>query len=370
MLYSNLTLMVHMSTLYPRKIMQGLEIRDIHKSFAGKAVLNGISFQQKPGEILAMLGPSGSGKTTLLEIIAGLLAPDSGDCLWDGKSLRGIPPHKRSFGLMFQDYVLFPHKNVRENIAFGLKMAGEKAEISHTRVRETLRLVGLEGFDDRDISTLSGGEQQRVALARSLAPEPKLVMLDEPLGALDRTIRERLVIDLRQILLDAKQTALYVTHDQEEAFRVSDRVVILGEGKAAQIGTPQEIYHHPASPYIARFLGMNNILQGKALKNEQGSVIKTSLGEWQTSKDWQGPGSILIRPDRILLNDQGPGDLTCLEGAVSSSRFSGSALQIELSMDQTRLQFSSTESAILVPEVGESLKVWFDPEQAVHFFPD
>lgn len=350
--------------------MGGLEIRDIHKSFDSQTVLNGISFQQTPGEILALLGPSGSGKTTLLEIIAGLLEPDSGDCLWDGKSLLGVPPHQRSFGLMFQEYVLFPHKNVHDNVAFGLKMAGEEPEISNVRVRETLKLVGLEGFESRDISTLSGGEQQRIALARSLAPKPKLVMLDEPLGALDRTIRERLMGDLRQILKDACQTALYVTHDQEEAFQVSDRVVILGDGKAAQIGTPQEIYYHPNSPYVAKFLGMDNFLEGEAVNNKAGSLIKTSLGEWQTSQDWRGHGSVLMRPDSIHPCQQTTDDLPCLEGTVLSSRFSGSALQIELDIDQIRIQFSSSDSGITVPDVGETLIVCFNPDQALHFYPD
>jgi ABC-type Fe3+/spermidine/putrescine transport system ATPase subunit len=364
-----LILTVYLTRLYPRIVMHGLEIRDIHKSFAHQIVLNGISFQQAPGEILALLGPSGSGKTTLLEIIAGLLEPDQGDCLWDGRSLLGIPPHQRSFGLMFQEYVLFPHKNVFNNVAFGLRMAGEKPEISSARVSETLKLVGLDGFENRDISTLSGGEQQRVALARSLAPEPKLVMLDEPLGALDRTIRKRLVGDLRQILKEARQTALYVTHDQEEAFRVSDRVVILGDGRAAQIGTPQEIYYHPTSPYVAKFLGMDNFLDGVAIKNALGSLIKTSLGEWQTSTDWEGKGSVLLRPDKIHIRNQPAEDFSCLEGVVHSSRFSGSDLQIELVIDQILIQFSSIGSETTVPDIGEKLTVCFYPDQAVHFFP-
>lgn len=350
--------------------MPGLEIRDIHKSFDNQPILKGISFQQKPGEILALLGPSGSGKTTLLEIIAGLIEPDQGDCLWDGKSLLNIPPHLRSFGLMFQEYLLFPHKNVRDNVAFGLKMASEKPEITAARVKETLELVGLGGFENRDVSTLSGGEQQRIALARSLAPKPKLVMLDEPLGALDRTIRERLVNDLRHILKKAQQTALYVTHDQEEAFRVSDRVVILGNGKVAQIGTPQEIYYHPSSPYVAKFLGMDNFLTGKALKTPEGSIVKTQLGDMQTRYDWEGEGLVLLRPDRIHLQDPKSKDLPSLEGVVLSSRFSGSALQIEIMVDQTRFLFFSTDSRSLQPDVGDSIRVYFDPDLAVHFFPN
>jgi len=350
--------------------MAGLEIRDIQKNFDGQPVLNGVTFQQNPGEILALLGPSGSGKTTLLEIIAGLIEPDGGDCFWDSQSLQGIPPHQRSFGLMFQEYVLFPHKNVHDNVAFGLKMAGESPRISETRVREILRLVGLEGFGNRDVDTLSGGEQQRVALARSLAPEPKLVMLDEPLGALDRTIRERLAGDLRTILKEACQTALYVTHDQEEAFQVSDRVVILGGGKAAQIGTPQEIYFHPSSPYVAKFLGMDNFLKGEATKNSAGALIKTSLGEWQTNKDWQGPGSVLIRPDKLHFSDQPGSEDTCLEGIVQNSRFSGSSLQIELVVNQTRIELTTTEPEIALPEIGEKRMVCFNPDQAIHFFAD
>ncbi len=276
--------------------MGGLEIRNIKRSFEEIEVLQGISFQQAKGEILALLGPSGSGKTTLLEIIAGLAKPDQGDILWDGESLLGTPPHLRNFGLMFQEYVLFPHKNIAENVAFGLKMAGTAREITLNRVIEVLKLVGLEGFEDRDPSTLSGGEQQRIALARSLAPEPRLVMLDEPLGALDRSIRERLVEELREILKSASQTALYVTHDQEEAFRIADRVVILGEGKTAQIGTPREIYHHPNSPYIARFLGMNNLLEGDAEfkpgRHNPKDKDRVLAGKRRLSRIWCDPDQI------------------------------------------------------------------------------
>lgn len=350
--------------------MGGLEIRDIQKAFEGQPVLRGISFQQAPGEILALLGPSGSGKTTLLEIIAGLVEPDSGDCLWDGKSLLGVPPHQRSFGLMFQEYVLFPHKNVRDNVAFGLKMAGEEPETRAKRVAETLELVGLAGFETRDVNTLSGGEQQRVALARSLAPRPKLVMLDEPLGALDRTIRERLVGDLRQILKKAHQTALYVTHDQEEAFRVSDRVVILGGGKVAQIGKPQEIYYQPSSAYVAKFLGMTNFLPGQAQPTDQGSLIRTQLGEWQTSHKWSGPGQILLRPDRVHLQRQYTEGLPHLEGIAISSRFSGSALQIEMEIGQIQIQFYLSDSGAPQPESGEKIGISFNPDLALHFFPD
>ncbi|MEJ2448270.1 MAG: ABC transporter ATP-binding protein [Anaerolineales bacterium] len=349
--------------------MTGLEIRKITKIYQEEPVLREISFQQNQGEILALLGPSGSGKSTLLEIIAGLVEPDSGDCLWDGESLAGVPPHLREFGLMFQEYVLFPHKNVQENIAFGLKMAGKALPETKTRVKEVLKLVGLAGFEERDVSTLSGGEQQRVALARSLAPEPRLVMLDEPLGALDRTIRERLVGDLKNILNSASQTALYVTHDQEEAFSIADRVVIIGEGTAVQIGTPQEIYYQPGSPYVARFLGMDNFLEGEARQNPSGCLLKTKLGEWQVSRTYRGKGLILLRPDQIKIQQDSTNQAASLRGTVRTSTFSGSALQIDLDVAGTLIHFSLPDPGLNVPQPDEVLSVSFKPDAALHFYP-
>ena len=348
--------------------MEGLDIQDIWKRFGEVDVLQGISFQQEKGKILALLGPSGSGKTTLLEIIAGLDEPDQGDCLWDGESLKDMPPHLRNFGLMFQEYVLFPHKSVGENVAFGLKMAGTDQEITSARVKEVLDLVGLTGLENRDPSTLSGGEQQRIALARSLAPEPRLLMLDEPLGALDRSIRERLIGDLRDILKNSSQTALYVTHDQEEAFRIADIVVILGDGKIAQIGTPREIYHHPNSPYIARFLGMNNLLEGEAIPGAEGSLLKTEIGSWEVKEQHQGFGVILIRPDQVLV---GPGDVqraNSLEGKLINSSFSGSTIHLKIEVKKELLGFSCSDCGMDLPQIGESIQISFDPDKTLSFF--
>ena len=350
--------------------MGGLEIRNIKKSFEGTEVLQGISFHQAKGEILALLGPSGSGKTTLLEIIAGLAEPDQGDILWDGESLLGTPTHRRNFGLMFQEYVLFPHKNVEANVAFGLKMAGTDRKNTEKRVKEVLQLVGLEGLEDRDPSTLSGGEQQRIALARSLAPEPRLVMLDEPLGALDRSIRERLVEELREILKSASQTALYVTHDQEEAFRIADRVVILGAGKTAQIGTPREIYHQPNSPYIARFLGLNNLVEGEALPNNKGSLLKTEIGTWQIKRSHQGKGLVLIRPDQVDIGINEKAGSTVLKGRLVSSSFSGSAIHLKIEVDNVLLAFSCTDCGVEIPQPGKLIQISFSPETALQFFQD
>jgi len=242
--------------------MPALEVRNLSKFFGPIKAVDGVSFSLDQGEIVALLGPSGSGKSTLLSLIAGLEMPDTGEILWDGESLANVPPHRRGFGLMFQDYALFPHKNVTQNVGFGLQMQGKgRAEIA-AGVRWALDLVGLSGFEQRDVNTLSGGEQQRVALARSLAPRPRLLMLDEPIGALDRNLRDRLLAELPDLLGRLNQTALYVTHDQEEAFALADRVLILQAGKVVQAGTPSEIHAHPATPYVAEFLGLSRIGTG------------------------------------------------------------------------------------------------------------
>ncbi|MEK7785721.1 MAG: ABC transporter ATP-binding protein, partial [Chloroflexota bacterium] len=198
-----------------------LEVRNLSKSFGQVQALDNVSFTVKAGDVLAVLGPSGCGKSTLLSIIAGLTPADSGDVLWDGESIQGQPTHQRNFGLMFQDYALFPHLSAGDNVGFGLK--GQEKQ----RVGELLDRVGLKGFERRDVQTLSGGEAQRVALARALAPRPRLLMLDEPLGALDRALREQLTGELRSILREFGQTAIYVTHDQQEAFGIADQVLIL-----------------------------------------------------------------------------------------------------------------------------------------------
>jgi ABC-type Fe3+/spermidine/putrescine transport system ATPase subunit len=257
-----------------------LEICHVSKSYPGLPVLHDLSLTADEGEIVCLLGPSGCGKSTLLRIVAGLETPDAGRVSFDGQDLAGVPPHRRHFGLMFQDYALFPHKDVAGNVAFGLRMARLPASEINARVAEMLALVGLSGYEQRRVTELSGGEQQRVALARSLAPGPRLLMFDEPLGALDRALREQLMNDLRAILKQVCVTALYVTHDQEEAFAIGDRVAImrarpdLGEGgRIEQIGTPQEVYRQPANAYVARFLGFLNLIDGKVVdsEGEQGS---------------------------------------------------------------------------------------------------
>jgi len=242
-----------------------LEVRNIFKTYEGKPLLKDISFTVAEGETICLLGASGSGKSTLLRIIAGLESPESGLVSFNGLELTNSPPHLRDFGLVFQDYALFPHLNVNENVAFGLKMRRMGHAEINERVANSLDLVSLSEFGNRKVTDLSGGEQQRVALARALAIRPRLLMFDEPLGALDRALREDLLNELRAILHRTKIPGIYVTHDQEEAFTIADRVLVLHDGEIVRIGTPADVWADPQSAFVAEFLGLGNILDGEVV---------------------------------------------------------------------------------------------------------
>ncbi len=232
-----------------------LGVESIGVRLGEKLILQDVTLSVGEGESVAVLGPSGSGKSTLLRAVAGLVPVESGSITWDGQDITTVPTHLRGFGLMFQGYALFPHLDVFGNVGFGLRMANLPADAMRRRISATLELVGLEGFDKRSISDLSGGEKQRVALARTLAPEPKMVMLDEPLGALDRALRDRLMVDTRRILSDGGVTALVVTHDQEEAEALSDRIALMREGSIVQSGALPDLLAHPADDWVRDFLG-------------------------------------------------------------------------------------------------------------------
>lgn len=364
--------------------MAALMVIDIHKRFADIHALQGVSFEVAPAETVAVLGPSGCGKSTLLEIIAGLETPDQGNIQWDGSSLSGTPAYRREFGLMFQDFVLFPHKNVYQNVAFGLQMHRLPDDRIEKRVFEVLSLVGLPGFEKRDVNNLSGGEAQRVALARSLAPRPRLLMLDEPLGSLDRNLRERLVVDLRDILRRSKQTALYVTHDQEEAFSLADRVVVMNAGRVEQIDTPQGIYHRPASVFVARFLGLNNLIKGTLQTDGVDFIVDTRVSHFRLPKDiikttgMYDPGmtklavgdrlplTTLIRPDAVSLNAEKE---HVLHGTVQEISFRGSTCRAVIQVNGTPLIFDFPASSTL-PNAGEDVALSFETSQALQFFPE
>ncbi len=258
-----------------------LALESVTKHYEGQPLLQGVSFIVNVGETICLLGASGSGKSTLLRMIAGLELPDAGRVLWDGADLAPIPPHARDFGLVFQDYALFPHLTVFENVAFGLRMRNMPAAEIRARVAETLTLVNLSGFDNRRVTDLSGGEQQRVALARALAPRPRLLMFDEPLGALDRSLKEELLDELRAILHRTQIPAIYVTHDQEEAFAIADRILLLHEGVIAREGSPAQVWNDPQSAWAARFLGVGNVVEGKFQVSGSRFQVKTAMGDFE-----------------------------------------------------------------------------------------
>ncbi|GJQ34320.1 MAG: hypothetical protein JETCAE01_03300 [Anaerolineaceae bacterium] len=250
-----------------------LELRNVVKSYEGKPLLNDISFTVSQGEKVCLLGASGSGKSTILRMIAGLDFPERGAILLNSLDLAQTPPHLRDFGLVFQDYGLFPHLNVFDNIAFGLRMHNVSADEIKQRVSALLEQVNLSGFDSRQVTDLSGGEQQRVALARALAPSPRLLMFDEPLGALDRSLKEDLLNEIRGILHKTKIPAIYVTHDQEEAFTIADRILVLHEGTIIRDGMPTEIWKDPQSAFVAKLLGIGNVIEGEVIAENKVETI-------------------------------------------------------------------------------------------------
>jgi len=348
-----------------------LEVTAIDKSFDHKLVLRDVSFTVEEGEIVCLLGPSGCGKTTILRIVAGLEAPSAGNVVFGGRSLRDVPVHERGFGLMFQDYALFPHKDVAANVAFGLRMQSLPRTQIAARVAEMLALVGMEGYEARRVYELSGGEQQRVALARSLAPGPRLLMLDEPLGSLDRARREELMNELRAILKRVGLTAIYVTHDQEEAFAVSDRVLIMRAGRIVQRGTPQEVYRQPASAWVARFLGLSNLVPARRATGPgtQPLQVDTPLGRMALKDGEPAPPAgqeaiLLIRPEAAhLVGDEASPAGATVQGRVLRCSFRGSHYLLEIEHESGQnLTFELLLGAGQLPRRGEEVALALRPE--------
>jgi thiamine transport system ATP-binding protein len=249
-----------------------LSIENVSLRYEQVVALSGVSLDIHDGEVVAVLGASGSGKTSILRVVAGLERADTGRVLLDGVDLTPVPPHRRGIGLVFQEHVLFRHLDVAGNVAFGLRMRGDRTEAIERRVGELLDLVGLAGYENREVTTLSGGEQQRIALARALAPEPRVLLLDEPLGSLDRPLRERLLEDLATVFDKLRVTAIYVTHDQAEAFALGDRVAVMGSGRIEQVEAPDELWARPVSESVARFLGSGNVRDGAIVRPEAVAV--------------------------------------------------------------------------------------------------
>ena len=303
-----------------------LRVDGVTVRFDGDAALGDASLDVSSGETVTVLGPSGSGKTTLLRVVAGLQVPDEGRVVLDGEDLAGIPPHRRGVGLVFQEHALFPHRNVAENVGFGLRMGGDDPQTVESRARELLELVGLAGFERRSVGTLSGGEQQRVALARALAPEPRLLLLDEPLGSLDRRLRDRLLDDLARLFDELDVTALYVTHDHTEAFTLGDRVAVMRHGRVVQVATPDELWAGPADEDTARFLGIANV-DGTEIVRPEAVAVRPAVARGDGTVETAVRVGPLVRL-RVRLDDG-----RVLEAAMASLEHPRSGDRVDVEVD-------------------------------------
>lgn len=325
-----------------------LQIENVSKRYETKQVLSAVSITVQRGEIVALLGPSGCGKTTLLRLIAGLDVPDSGDISLEGRSLLSVPVHERGIGLMFQDNALFPHLNVQDNIAFGLRMRNVPRAAREQRVAELLVLARLEGYAQRDTGTLSGGERQRVALARSLALTPHLLLLDEPLGALDASLKMGLLEDLHAILKQTAMTAIYVTHDRAEAFALANRVAVMNAGHIEQLGTPVDIYMRPRTVFIARFLGLDNVYPVTALR---GGEAHTPIGRFPVSGQ---AAALLLHSSGLSLQS---GDIW-LEGTLRTATFEGFTYRIEAEVNGQPIHLQMPTATVEGPlTAGAALRI-------------
>jgi thiamine transport system ATP-binding protein len=330
-----------------------LDVDALQVVYDGVVAVDGITLDVEKGEVVALLGPSGSGKSTVLRAVAGLQPVATGRISLDGADLTGVAPHERAMGLMFQDFALFPHLDVGGNVAFGPRMQHRPRREVAARVAEVLDLVRLGGFERRSVASLSGGEQQRVALARALAPAPRLLLLDEPLGSLDRSLRERLAVELRSLFTALGATVVVVTHDQAEAFTLADRVVVLRAGRVVQSGRPAEVWRHPADAFVADFLGFANILPVSVC----GGSAATPWGPIPSSRP-DGPAALVLRPDALAFAPTG------LAGTAGVAAFRGDHFSVRVDLDEG-WAVEVVDRGGRVPGPGERVTVALDPAAAV-----
>jgi ABC-type Fe3+/spermidine/putrescine transport system ATPase subunit len=326
-----------------------LTIRDLTFQYGTTPVLYGIHLDVRPGEIVAVLGASGSGKSTLLRVIAGLERMQSGLIAWDGQSVDHLAAHQRGFGLMFQDYALFPHFNVIENVMFGLRMKGLPRNESRQRAQEMLRRVRMEEFARRSVSDLSGGEKQRVALARSLVAQPRLLMLDEPFGALDAALRRDLIEEVRTILAGGDTAVIYVTHDQAEAFSIADRIALMHRGRFIQVTTPIDLLSRPENAYVARFLGLGNLLR---VERPSGDRAETAIGTIDLKPD---DDYLFIHPWAVQLGETG------IPASVQSISIEGLTARLTVCLsDGQPLSFSAAARSCIDLQPGQGVHLQID----------
>jgi putative spermidine/putrescine transport system ATP-binding protein len=310
----------------------------LRRSYGALNALDGLTLEIEPGEMVVLLGPSGCGKTTALRILAGLDRADEGEVRVGGEDITRVPANKRDMGMVFQAYSLFPHMTVRDNVAFGLRLRGQERGRRLARAREMLDLVGLSAFEDRYASQLSGGQQQRVALARALAVEPAVLLLDEPLSALDAKVRVQLREEIRRVQLDVGTTTLFVTHDQEEALAVADRVGVMNAGRLDQIAPPTELYARPATRFVAEFVGLSNRVRAD-VSGGRATVLGSRLGLLEGSVH-NGPGRALVRPEAVHVNDSGDAN-----AHVVSVAFLGPFSRVQCRLDDGQILVAQLPSA-------------------------
>ena len=310
----------------------GVEVRleDLRRSYAGVVALNGVSLTLAPGELVALLGPSGCGKTTAMRLVAGLEEADGGRVVIGGADVTNLPASKRDVGMVFQAYSLFPHMTALQNVAFGLQMRHVGVDERRRRASEVLEVVGLGGLADRFAHQMSGGQQQRVALARALAIRPKILLLDEPLSALDARVRARLRDEIRRVQLETGITTLFVTHDQEEALAIADRVGVMNKGRIEQLGPPTAIYSRPATPFVAEFVGLTNRLDGNVVNGEV--LVRGARLPLVNPDTADGPAIALIRPEAVSLVADGDGTSGPLTGTVIAVSFLGATSRVTVDL--------------------------------------
>jgi len=344
-----------------------LSLKNITKSFDGVTVLKDISLDIMKGEFVTLLGPSGCGKTTTLRIIAGLEQPDHGSVILEGRDVTHLAPEKRHVNTVFQSYALFPHMNVSKNIAYGPRLQGmDKSQINE-RVKEMLRLVQLEGFERRMPSELSGGQRQRIAIARAIINNPALLLLDEPLGALDLQLRRQMQTELKALQSKLGITFIYITHDQEEALNMSDRIVVMNDGQFEQIGTPEEIYERPVTRFAARFIGNTNIVEG-VVQTVDGSICKVKVGDGTiiVAHDSLSAGehiALSVRAERIDYADQSQYGFA-LPGTIKSHSYIGGVLRTIITLQTGQELFITGANPTDQYPVGCAVQIFWDPATA------
>lgn len=326
-----------------------IELKKIYKTYGNSIILDDINLYVKQNEFVTLLGPSGCGKTTTLRLIGGFETPTSGDIFFDGKSILGIPAYKRKVNTVFQKYALFPHLNIEDNISFGLKIKKMKTKQIEQKVKNALKLVNLSGYEKRDISSLSGGQQQRIAIARAIVNEPEILLLDEPLGALDLKLRQEMQSELKNMQQQLGITFIYVTHDQEEALTMSDTIVVMNEGKIQQIGNPEDIYNEPKNAFVADFIGQSNILTGQMLEDKLVQFCDTRFPCVDQGFDKNEKVDIVLRPEDVEIVEQKKGQIT---GKVTSVTFKGVHYEMIIHCYRQIFKVHSTKMYAVGEEVG------------------